>query len=101
MVGRFVLLAVLAARSAAWLRKREVAAFERFQASTDPVGMSEIAEMLDVQLNTVSLRRKDRVLPKPVVVISAVPIWEERTIPVWAMKEGYPRGARGARTEYK
>ncbi len=69
---------------------------------TDPVGVNEIAERLNVKTQTVSSWRNrakgDRIratpLPEPAAIITKTPIWEWATILAWADATGR-HGFRG------
>ena len=67
---------------------------------TDPVGISEIAERLNVQRQTVNSwrssgkedRERSTPLPQPAVIITKTPIWEWETIRAWALSTGRLQG---------
>lgn len=56
----------------------------------DPVGPKEIADRLEVSVNTVhSWRNRDAIID-PDVVISGVPVWSWDRIASWALETGRP-----------
>jgi predicted site-specific integrase-resolvase len=54
----------------------------------DPVGLSEIAQRLGVQLNTAQMWRKRGRLPEPRWTVSGAPAWEWRDVENWARATG-------------
>ena len=55
----------------------------------DPVGLTEIAELLGRSLNTVKWWSSQGMLPEPVARIGGkVPVWSKREIEKWARKTG-------------
>jgi len=54
--------------------------------SLNIVGPQEVAEMLEVKLQTVHAWRLRKVLPEPSEVISGVPIWRRPAIQRWAVR---------------
>jgi len=59
----------------------------------DPVGVSEIAKLLNVETTTVSSWRQRHVLPKPDKMINKgnTPIWKTKNIIDWANATGRNR----------
>ena len=74
---------------------------------TDPVGISEIAERLNVQRQTVNSwrsrgkedRERSTPLPQPAVIITKTPIWEWETIRAWALNTGRLPAANARSTQ--
>lgn len=64
-----------------------------WNAYEDPVGVNEIAELLNVETTTVSSWRQRHVMPKPDKMINAgkTPIWKTSAIIDWANATGRNR----------
>lgn len=52
------------------------------------VGLTEIAERLDVNQNTPDVWRSRGVLPPPEAIVSGTPLWDWTTIEEWARATG-------------
>ena len=61
-----------------------------WSADTDPIGVSEIAELLGVEVTTVSSWRQRHVLPSPDKIVNAgkTPFWKTKKLVNWANATG-------------
>jgi uncharacterized protein YjcR len=57
----------------------------------DIVGMTEIAEMLNISVETIKTWNRRGQLPTPDAVVSAGPFWRRSTIERWAKGAGRER----------
>lgn len=54
----------------------------------EPVGQTEIAVLLGVQINTVNIWRHRSVLPEEDWTVGGRPAWRWKTIKIWAIETG-------------
>ena len=58
----------------------------------DPVGVSEIAQRLQVKQQTAAMWRYRKLLPEPRWTVSGQPAWDWPAIQEWAKETGRRRG---------
>lgn len=57
-------------------------------AASEPLGVNEIAELLEAKVGTVRMWRARRIFPEPRWVLSGTPVWERATVEAWARATG-------------
>lgn len=61
------------------------------QVRESPLGVTEIAQLLEVQRKTVETWRHRRIFPEPDLTVSGTPLWWETTVLEWAEQTGRRR----------